>query len=219
LALIVQSDFDDTITVGNVSTMVHKAFAPDLALWQAMEDEYHAGKYSVEESNIREFALIRRSRAEIEEYVRRNVVVREGFGEFVRYCEAENIKLVVVSSGLDLYIRPTLEKAGLARLGFRSGNAEVTPKGIVVSYTDPQGRPLTKGFKDAYLRLHKRQGHTIFYLGDGHSDYGPAEESDFVMARSTLRKWMESNGLPHTPFEDFHQALRSLQAFRRKLGA
>lgn len=218
--LLVQSDFDDTITVGNVSTQVHKAFAPDLALWQTMEDEYHAGKYSVEESNIREFALVRgRSRAEIEEYVRRNVVVREGFGEFARYCEAEDIKLVVVSSGLDLYIRPTLEKAGLAHLEFHSGNAEVTPKGIVVSYTDPQGRPLTKGFKDAYLRHYKRAGHTIFYLGDGHSDFVPAEESDFVMARSTLRKWMESRGMPYTPFEDFHQALHSLKAVRKRLGA
>jgi 2-hydroxy-3-keto-5-methylthiopentenyl-1-phosphate phosphatase len=146
------------------------------------------------------------------------VVVREGFGEFVRYCEAEGIKLVIVSSGLDLYIRPTLEEAGLAHLEFHSGNAEVTPKGVVVRYTDPAGGPLSKGFKDSYFRLYKRAGHTIFYLGDGHSDYGPAAEADFVMARSTLRKWMESQGLPHTPFEEFHEALRSLKAIRKRLG-
>ena len=76
--LLVQCDFDDTITVGNVSEAIREAFAPDG--WRAMEEEYLAGKYSVEESNIRQFAPVRARKEDIEDFVlgARGVRGREG---------------------------------------------------------------------------------------------------------------------------------------------
>ena len=80
--LMIQCDFDDTITDGNVSEIIREAFAPPG--WNAMEDEYLEGKLSVEESNIAQFALITADRREIEEYVLGAVVVRFAFDEFRR---------------------------------------------------------------------------------------------------------------------------------------
>jgi len=197
--------------------MVREKFAP--ALWRDMEREYLEGKYSVEESNIRQFALIHGvERSELEDFVRRNVRVRDGFAGFVEHCRAEGIGFVVVSSGLDLYIRPVLEQAGLGGVPFHSGHAEVREQGIAVTYAGPGGTPLTAGIKESYVRHHKRQGHTVFYLGDGLSDVVPAKEADVVLARSSLRRRLIARDRPHFPFEDFHDARRHLDAVRQRLG-
>lgn len=200
--LIVQCDFDDTITEGNVSTAIREAFAPDG--WTSMEDEYVAGKYSVEESNIRQFALVTAGEKEIEDFVLGVVVVRYDFDQFVNYCEEGGVRLVIVSSGLDIYIKPTMALLGFDNLEMHSGKAQVTGSGgIKVEYTDPSGTVITQGFKESYLRHFKSAGDTVIYIGDGLSDITPAKEADFVIARSTLEEHFEKNGLPYTSFNTF----------------
>ena len=200
--LIVQCDFDDTITDGNVSTAIREAFSPDG--WTSMEDEYEAGKYSVEESNIRQFALVTAGQKEIEDFILGMVVVRYDFDQFVNYCYGENIRLVIVSSGLDIYIKPTMELLGFEHLEMHSGTAQVTGSdGIKVEYTNPSGEVITRGFKESYLRHFKSQGDTVIYVGDGLSDIVPAKEADFVIARSTLEEHFKENGLPYSSFNTF----------------
>ena len=179
-----------------------------------MEELYHQGAYSVEESNIRQFALVRSTEEAIEELLSRQVVVRDGFDRFVSHCESLGVKFVVVSSGLDLYIGPTLRRLGLNNLEVYSGKARVTPSGIRVSYLDPSGRELTRGFKDSYLRHFKGRGDTIIYVGDGLSDIAPATEADFVVARSHLERHFRNNSLLHYAFRDFDDVGRYLDEIR-----
>ena len=213
--LLVQCDFDDTITVGNVSSLIRTKFAPDE--WREMEDEYFAGRYSVEESNIRQYALMRAARTEIEDYVRTHVMVREAFEEFVHYCHREGIRLAVVSSGLDLYIRPTMQQLGLDRLDVYSGNAQVNRSGIQVGYTDPSSKSLTRGFKESYLRHFKTSDYTVIYIGDGLSDIVPATEADFVIARSELEQHFSDNALPFYTFRTFKDVAGHVEEIRRQI--
>ena len=204
--LIVQCDFDDTITVGNVSVAIREKFGPEN--WALMEEEYASSRYSVEESNIRQFALIKATREEIEEFVVRETVVREGFNEFVEYCEKAGARLVIVSSGLDIYIRPIIEKLGLIVLEVYSAKSSVTPQGIEVEYASPSGKTITRGFKEAYTRHYKQKGNTVAYIGDGISDVVPATEADFVMARSTLLEHFRKEGLACSEFDTFEDVRR-----------
>jgi 2-hydroxy-3-keto-5-methylthiopentenyl-1-phosphate phosphatase len=211
--LLVQCDFDDTITVGNVSVLIREAFANDD--WRQMEEEYFSGRYSVEESNIRQFALVRATKSEIEELLAARVVVREGFERFVRSCQSDGIGLVVVSSGLDIYIDPIMGRLGLAHLDVYSAAADITGAGIRVEYNDPWGRPLTKGFKDSYLSYFKGRGHTVVYIGDGLSDIAPAANADFVIARSSLRRHFNDNAMPVREFATFEDVGRHVEEIRR----
>lgn len=199
--LVVQCDFDDTITVGNVSAAIRKMFGPKN--WKVMEDEYLSGRYSVEESNIRQFALIQVSRKEIEEFVLAHTVIRHGFNDFVRYCKDEELRLVVVSSGLDLYINPIMAQLGLYDLDVFSAATRFTPDGIEVTYTGPSGAALTQGFKETYVRHFHSAGDTVIYIGDGLSDVEPAIEADYVLARSTLGQHFKARHLPHFDFDTF----------------
>lgn len=198
---LVQCDFDDTITVGNVSTAIRTAFASDE--WRGHEENYLAGKYSVEESNIKQFPLVKASVREIEDFILAKVVIRDGFAEFVDYCQRTGIQLVVVSSGLDLYIEPIMRREGIENLEIHSGKAKPSRYGIQVSYTDPSGFTIKQGFKESFVREFKRRGHSIIYIGDGLSDILPATKSNYVLARSTLEQHFESNNLPHYNFHSF----------------
>ena len=213
--LIIQCDFDDTITVGNVSVAIREAFAT--GDWLKMEEEYHSGKYSVEESNIRQYPLVKASKEEIEEFVLGGVVVRYAFDEFVEYCRGEGIRLVIVSSGLDLYIRPTMDQLGFEHLEVYSGMAQVTPDGIEVTYTDPSGAPIIRGFKESYLRHFRGEGHTVVYVGDGLSDRVPADEADFVIARSILEEYLRDSQLPHFSFDTFTDVGKHVEEIRQGL--
>ena len=213
--LIAQCDFDNTITVGEVSAIVRDAFGPDS--WDEMEEEYLQGRYSVEESNVRQFSLISAGRHEIEDVVRERTVVREGFLEFVSYCRRASVRLVVVSSGLDLYIRPVMEMLGLSDVEVHCAKGEVTPSGIRVSYADPAGAPLLTGFKDSYVPSLRRAGGAVVYLGDSLSDVGPARLADFVMAHGSLQELLRAEGVPFYPFDDFHDVRRHLDAVRERL--
>ena len=213
--LLVQCDFDDTVTIGNVSTSIREAFAPED--WTSMEEEFLSGKYSVEESNIRQFALVRADEAEIVDFVLGEVAFRYAFDEFVDYCQGEGIKLVIVSSGLDLYISPPLGQLGFDHLEVHSGKARVTPGGIDVSYVDPAGAVITKGFKESYVRHFKSQGNTVVYVGDGLSDIVPAKEADFVIARSTLEQHLRANDLPHYTFDTFDDVGKHVEEIRHEL--
>ena len=213
--ILVQCDFDDTITVGNVSAAVRDEFCP--VDWRTMEDEYLAGEYSVEESNIRQFGLIVADRKEIEDFVVGDVVVRYAFDEFVDYCRGVGIRLVVVSSGLDLYIRPVMRQLGLEDLEVFSGSAVVASDGIRVEYRDPSGAPITSGFKESYLRYFQRQGNAVIYVGDGLSDIVPAQEADFVIARATLEESLKERDVPHSTFETFGDVGTHVDEVRRRL--
>ncbi|MCH8185248.1 MAG: MtnX-like HAD-IB family phosphatase [Chloroflexi bacterium] len=215
--LIVQCDFDDTITIGNVSAAIREVFAEPG--WRAIEAEEAAGRLSVEQSNMRQFALVKASKDEIEDFVLGETAIRYAFDQFVDYCNGEGIRLVIVSSGLDLYIRPAMEQLGFDHLETYSGSAEVTPDGVRVSYTDPHGKPVSSGFKESYVRWLKRDGDTLIYVGDGRSDIVPAGEADFVIARSTLAEHRKSAGLVSYTFDTFDDVGKHVEEVRQQMSA
>ena len=214
--LIVQCDFDDTITVGNVSAAIREVFAEPG--WRAIEAEEAAGRLSVEQSNIQQFALVKASKDEIEDFVLGEIAIRYAFDQFVDYCNGEGVRLVIVSSGLDLYIGPAMEQLGFD-LERYSGSAEVSPDGVRVTYTDPYGEPVSTGFKESYLRWLKRDGDTLIYIGDGQSDIVPAGEADFVIARSTLAAHRKSAGLESYTFDTFDDVGKHVEEVRQQISS
>ena len=212
---MVQCDFDDTVTEGNVSAAIRSVFGPDEL--DDMEADYLSGKYSVEESNIRQFSKVRGTRKEIEDFVLGDIVVRYAFDEFVEYCRGVGARLAIVSSGLDLYIAPVIEQLELDPLEVYSGQARVSPEGVEVEYREPGGTVITSGFKESYLRHFKAEGHTVVYIGDGLSDIVPASEADFVIARATLEKHCQDNELAHYSFATFTDVGKHVEEIRGKM--
>ena len=213
--LLVQCDFDDTIADGNVSNAILETFCADEG--RVVQEEYLAGKYSVEEGNRRRYALCRASEEELLDFIHTTVVVRDGVKEFADYCDNAGIRLVVVSSGLDLYVEPTLQRLGLKHVEAHTAKARITPSGVVLDYFNPSGRLITRGFKEAFLREFKNGGYTVIYVGDGLSDIKPATEADFVIARSRLEQHFKAHGLPYYGFRTFRDVNHHVETIRRSV--
>jgi 2-hydroxy-3-keto-5-methylthiopentenyl-1-phosphate phosphatase len=212
IALIIQCDFDGTITRNNLSILLREQFA--CGKWRRIELDYLRGRVSVEQSNRLQYALIEEPRERLQEFVRQHIDVRPGFREFVRYCRDNAIKFVIVSSGLDFYIETVLVEIGMPDLELYCGRTVFTKDGIGISYTDPEGNTIDKGFKDKYLTWLKRSAGNLIYIGDGLSDLEAARCADHVFATGHLATLLEAESVAWNRFIDFYDLLSQMQLSR-----
>ena len=209
----VQCDFDGTVTVEDVGAAIVRTFASPQ--WNEVYTAYISGQISVEECGKREYALVSVGPEELEEFVSRTLVVRDGFTQFVDFCRARGVSLVIVSCGLDLYIEPTLKRLGLDGVERYSAKARFTSDGIDIQFIDPWGINRKEGFKSAHLRYLRTKGHPIIYIGDSISDIAPALEADHVVARGGLEEHFRAKSLPCLPFETFHDVIKHIEELMR----
>ncbi len=207
--MIVQCDFDGTIITCNMGVLLRETFVGEA--YHAIERQYQAGLISVEQGNQRHFALIKAPRARLEAFVRAHAAARPGFTDFLEYCRRCGLRFVIVSSGLDFYIRPALHAIGTPQVELYCGQATFTGNGISLTYRDPQGNVIDRGFKRRYLEWFREAGRPVVYIGDGLSDVEPATRADHVLATGSLPRLLEEQGIPYQPFQDFHDIRRHLE--------
>lgn len=207
--MIIQCDFDGTIATDNISLLLREKFAP--GDWRQIESDYVCGLFSVEESNKRQFTLVKEPRGKLEAFACQNTIVRAGFLEFVNYCLTAGIEFVIVSSGLDFYIEAVLNQIGAPQLELHCARTSFGQDGITVSYVGPDGDTVEKGFKKQCLSYLKQRGDRIAYIGDSLSDLEPACAADHVFATGTLHTLLDTNSVPHFTFSNFHDILHQIR--------
>ncbi|MCH7624727.1 MAG: HAD-IB family phosphatase [Chloroflexi bacterium] len=213
--IVVQCEFDETVTAVDLGLGLREAFAPEG--WTVMEEDFLAGRCSPEENITKQFKLIKASKQEIEDFVLGNVVLRPEFGEFVDYCRGVGLKLVIVSSGLDIYIDMILGLLELEDLDVHSGKVTIGSDGMDVVYSNPDGDRIESGLKEAYVKHYKEAGHTVVYVGQGLSDIAPAEVADYVIARSSLAEHLTEQGISYDKFDTFQDVGKCLEEIRQKV--
>ena len=94
--ILIQCDFDGTITKDDVSFMLLDAFAK--GDWRAINKEYSDGNITVGQFNEKAFAMVRAGKKTMLDYLEGKVVVRRGLKQFVEMCHKKDIRLVIVSN-------------------------------------------------------------------------------------------------------------------------
>ena len=199
--MIIQCDFDGTIIRNNLSVVLREKFAR--GNWQKIDADYLDGHLTVEESNRLQFTLIKEPKEKLQEVIRQHIEVKPGFIEFVNYCRERDIPFVIVSSGLDFYIETVLAQIGMLDLELYSGRTSFGKDGIAVTYRDPEGNLINKGFKETYLAWLRKRDNYIIYMGDGLSDLTAARRADHVFATSYLLKVLNTEPVACSAFSDF----------------
>jgi len=205
--ILIQSDFDNTITIGNVSEQIHDEFGP--SDWDSIYKNYRLGKISVEESNIYSFRYLNYSKNELDKFVQKNVQFRSGFLEFYNYILTTKIDYKIVSSGVDFYIKSSLKTLGIdsENLSIHSGSSEFVNDGIKINYFDPQGKLIRSGFKNNHTEYHKKQYSKIIYFGDSLTDLSSSLNSDHVFATGKLYDYYMKNRLECIKFDDYSNVI------------
>ena len=137
---LIQLDFDNTLTIGNVSELIHDQFGPEN--WEEVYAKYLDDLITVEESNIFSFKNLKTSKSDLDKFVRSNVKFREGVLDFFVYLNKAKLDYVIVSSGVDFYIYSALSSIGIDpnSIVIKSGKSDFKYNGISVKYLNPKMR-------------------------------------------------------------------------------
>ena len=209
---LVQCDFDGTITEGDVSFVLLDAFAR--GDWRRLERDYQDRRISVQDLNSRAFAMIKADEPTLLKTLDGRVKIRAGFRELVSYCHERCFRLVIVSNGLDFYIRAILRNLDLEDIEVISGQARFRPEAIEVRYAGPEGRMLEDGFKETYVRSFLGLGYRVIYMGNGESDIAAARHAHHVFATGRLLAHARESKLDWKPLESFADAVRAIELLR-----
>lgn len=211
MGFVILSDFDGTVVTIDTAEYALRKFAE--GDWKAVEHEYERGDITFEECLRKQFAMLKMPEKELLEELKSVTVLRPNFGIFLDFCEGQRIPLIIVSGGLDFYIRHFLSSEGLLeRVSICAPKAEFTTNGIQVTFP----ALLDKGsvnFKDDLVRYHKRQGDATIFVGNGLGDYPAVRAADysFVIKDSALAELCRNTGLRYREIEDFRDAIETVK--------
>jgi 2-hydroxy-3-keto-5-methylthiopentenyl-1-phosphate phosphatase len=197
------------VTEEDVSFLLLDTFAP--GDWRQLLQEYKEHEISVDEFNTRAFTMVKADKATLLQSIKGKVRMRAGFRELVDYCSKRGFRLVIVSNGLDFYIKAILEGIGLGDIEVHAAQTWFHSSGMEVRYIGPDGSQLDGGLKETYIKLFLRQGYRVIYVGNGDSDIAPAKYAHQTLARSELLAYCRENNLKCEPFDNFTDVVRALE--------
>ncbi len=198
-------DYDGTITQDDLLDTIAREFG-DPAVYQEVEEGIHEGRISLQECITREYEPVTMPLAEVVEWVHANVRLRPGLRALVELARERGWRVVVLSSGFEELIRPTLERE-CVDVEIVANRVDALPTGWVVHWRD---ETVCATCGEACKRSALPGEGEIVYVGDGISDRCAALASDRIFAVRGLAAWLDEQGVAYEPFRDFHDVARAL---------
>ena len=194
-----------------MGNLFFRTFTVDRAAWEAIIDDWIAGRAGGREVLARECALMDYEEERLSAFLagRR---LDPAFAPFVAAARGAGNQVAIASDGLLTYIRPLLEAHGLGDLPVRSNEpARVTGGRIEPRFGSPEGEGCGRcgTCKGAVLdALEPGFARTVF-VGDGLSDRCAAPRADIVYAKGDLLAWCRERGIAARPFITFADVARA----------
>ena len=207
--ILVQCDFDGTVTEEDISFLILDAFAD--GNWRRLLNQYRAKEISVGCFNTKAFTMVKEDKEALNQFVKERFELRAGFGKLIEYCRKRGFRFVIVSNGLDFYIRTILENIGLSDVEVFAARARFGADGVEAQYIGPEGEELQDDFKEEHVRHFLRQGYRIIYIGNGDSDIPSSRMAQHVFATGQLLEYYKGKSLDCTPFNDFNDVVKELE--------
>ena len=210
---IIFSDFDGTITEHDVIVMIMEKFAPPE--WVEIKEQILYKRTTTLKDGIEElFSLIDSNKKnEIVDFVKKEVKLREGFVDFLSFCESEKIEFNVLSGGLDFFIEPIL-KSYKDKLKIFCNLGDFNSRKIKIDYKYLPKNCILCGdcgcCKIEIIEQYPKEKFIRVLIGDSLTDLAPSKVSDIVFARADLVKYLEQETISYTPFENFYEVKEQL---------
>jgi 2-hydroxy-3-keto-5-methylthiopentenyl-1-phosphate phosphatase len=212
---VIQLDFDGTVTKEDIGFLLLDAFVG--SRWRQYLEEYTSGKISVAVFSKTVFGMIKADAKTLTEFVQESprAKIRPGLREFIDYCKDKGIKIIIVSHGLNFYIKAILQKLGVSGIEVRAAENIFSSDGMKVRYLGPDGKEMDTGFKEAYTDMLNQKGYQVVYIGDGFSDVRPARRAQYICATARLLVLCRDEKLKCYPFNDFFDVIKIIDNLGR----
>ena len=207
--ILIQCDFDGTITEEDVSFFILDAFAN--GDWRSMLQEYKDDKITVGSFNRQAFSMVKESKESLKKLVLEKTRIRPGLPQLLNYYKQQGFRFVIVSNGLEFYIKTILDNLGLDGVEVIAATAEFEPQGIIAKYIGPDGKELQNDFKKAYTSRFVEEGYKVIYIGNGASDVNSARLAEHAFATDTMLEKCRQDDLKCHPFSDLNDVVEGLK--------
>jgi 2,3-diketo-5-methylthio-1-phosphopentane phosphatase len=139
------------------------------------------------------------------------------FRNFVDYCNSNDIEIIILSDGFDIYIKRILQREGLDNLKFYANNLSIKEGKLVVAFPhyNPD-YPSSSINKIKHIIDNSSDDDFTIYIGDGNSDKEAAQYCDLIFAKDNLLKFCEINRISFFPFSNFNDVLELLKKLQTK---
>ena len=192
-------DWDGTVTEVDGLHLVLTEFGDEQIYDRA--EELLGRELTLNEVIACEFETVRAPLDEVVGWMRKNVRLRDGFGEFAR-----EHRPLVVSSGFHELIEPVLEREGLV-LDVRANRLEPRPDGWRAVFRSSEPCPVCG---EPCKRADVAGLGDFVYVGDGVSDRCVSLAASRVFARDGLARYLARRGSPFEDFTDFRDLASAL---------
>lgn len=197
------SDFDGTISKKDgLYTFISLYAKGD---WEKIEQDWVDGKIDSKECLIEEFKLIPNLSEELIANFIQSLDIDENFAEFYQYTNENNIDFYVVSDGIDYFIERILNKYGLSNINIISNHAEFINENFKITFPNDNPKCINNAgtCKCAILNKLRENYKTIYYIGDGVSDYCVSDKADILFAKSRLANYCKERNIKCKEYESF----------------
>lgn len=199
-------DFDGTITREDATDAVLTQLADPA--WMQIETEWKHGRIGSRECMQLQIPLIRADRATLDATLDR-IELDAHFVRFAEFCDAQAIEIIIVSDGVDYFIRRILSRVGLEHLEIIANHLVFTDTGYALEspYAD-MGCTSASGVCKCKVVTRGREPR--IYVGDGRSDFCVSAKPEIVFAKKSLATYCAQNAIPFIDYEDFSDVQQSL---------
>lgn len=202
---VVACDFDGTITQQDLGLATMERFAD--GDWWAIETRWRRGEISSMECLQEQFGMVSAAEPELRAFYE-EVPVDPAFPAFAEACCDAGVGLVVLSDGLDFYIKIVLARLGLGGVPYFANRLVFDRGRLVIEFPHRAADcDMCGNCKRDHVRRLGREYHTVAFVGDGHSDRCVVRHASRVFAKSHLREYCLRERVPFTPFESFADLL------------
>ncbi len=201
-------DFDGTITRRDSLDYVLSRLAPPA--WEAVEAAWLSGDITAAQCMRQQIAMIEASVDRLDS-VLDEVELDPTFAPFVDLCDARRIPLLVVSDGVDYFIRRILGRERLNYLPLVANRLVLDDHGAWSLEQPWSQAPCTAASGVCKCAtLSTGPDGPVIYIGDGRSDFCAAGQADLVFAKGALADHCRASGIAFQPFEAFDDVARAL---------
>jgi len=205
-------DFDGTITLNDVWIEMGNVFITDKSAWNDVIYRFESGQIGARVCFSAECSLIKNFNIEKFNEIIDRQEIDPYFKEFYSYCNENHIKLIILSEGLDYYIKRVLSNHSL-NIPFYSNKLLISDDGKSISLDFPYSDSdcIRCGVSKRNILMNQTADDEIsVFIGDGFSDTCAVHYADIVFAKGALASYCWKNNITYFDYRNFLDVLKKI---------
>ncbi len=194
-------DFDNTMTITDVLDNIIKDFSITDD-WQKLQKSWEQGEIGTKECLEGQLRGVRVTKKKLAKYLAAAELDHSCY-KILSLLSKEGIPPVILSDNFTPIIMEILNHHGIKGIKVYANALRYYKDRLIPSFPyDNPFCPSCAHCKKIHLTRDQHVNKLIVYIGDGRSDFCPAEIADIVFAKDCLLDYMKKKGKDYIPYKD-----------------